>query len=149
MKQWSWEILPCQDDRQVLEWSKKVIIPTKSMAGLNITHDASRCSAFILADAGDWRWTKVTRMQPSLQPSLLLIFIWTINTISCPCANKCFFFLQSVWLLMLHIKCFEGALEEHGPSGLLLAWFTAVVMSRRGHAGHRNSDKYVVGLINF
>ena len=48
MKRWSWEILPCQDDRQVLEWSKKVIIPKKSRAGLNITHDASRCSAFIL-----------------------------------------------------------------------------------------------------
>lgn len=54
MKQWSWEILPCQDDRQVLGWSKKkkkkVIIPEKSKAGLNITRDASRCSAFILAD---------------------------------------------------------------------------------------------------
>lgn len=50
MKQWSWEILPCQDDRQVLGWGKKVIIPKKSKAGLNITHDASRCSAFILAD---------------------------------------------------------------------------------------------------
>lgn len=45
MKQWSWEILPCQDDRQVLEWSKKVIIPKKSKPGLNITHDASHDAA--------------------------------------------------------------------------------------------------------
>ena len=58
MKQWSWEILPCQDDRQVLEWSKKVIIPKKSKAGLNITHDASRRSAFILADTGERIHTK-------------------------------------------------------------------------------------------
>lgn len=50
MKQWSREILPRQDDRQVLGWSKKVIIPKKSEGGLNITHDASRCSAFILSD---------------------------------------------------------------------------------------------------
>lgn len=47
MKQWSWEILPCQDDRQVLEWSKKVIIPKKSKAGLNIAHDASHDAALL------------------------------------------------------------------------------------------------------
>lgn len=32
---------------------KKVIIPEKSEAGLNITRDASRCAAFILLDP--WR----------------------------------------------------------------------------------------------
>lgn len=65
MKRWSWEILPCQDDRQVLEWSKKVIIPKKSRAGLNITHDASRCSAFILrryrAENIDQKKKKITQ----------------------------------------------------------------------------------------
>jgi len=59
MKQWSWEILPCQDDRQVLEWSKKVIIPENSAGGLNITHDASCCSAFILTDTAERIQTKI------------------------------------------------------------------------------------------
>lgn len=76
MKQWSWEILPCQDDRQVLEWSKKVIIPEKSQAGLNITHDASPCSAFILACTAERIQTEIMQRQPSQQQlELLLIFI--------------------------------------------------------------------------
>lgn len=82
MKQWSWEILPCQDDRQVLEWSKKVIIPKKSKAGLNITHDASHDAAqpsslLILRENIDRKKKKkiTQRQQSKQQLRLLLIFI--------------------------------------------------------------------------
>lgn len=78
MKQWSWEILPCQDDRQVLEWSKKVIIPKKSKAGLNIAHDASHdaallSSSLILRENIDKKIPQ--RLQSKQQLGLLLIFI--------------------------------------------------------------------------
>lgn len=82
MKQWSWEILPCQDDRQVLEWSKKVIIPKKSKTGLNITHDASHDAALpssllILRENIDRKKKKkiTQRQQSKQQLGLLLIFI--------------------------------------------------------------------------
>lgn len=104
--------MPCQDDRQVLEWSKKVIIPKKkSEAGLNITQDASRRSAFVLAATADMMEARITQRkhpQPrrvSFKQSMAFHAAMPISVIA-----KCSL-----------IECFEGALEEHDPSGLLPA----------------------------
>lgn len=50
---------------------------------------------------------------------------------------------------MLHIKCLKGAMEEHYPSRLLLAWFIAKLMSHRGHAGHWKVTSMLSGLLIF
>lgn len=122
-----WQTSPGMEQRK-----KKVIIPKKSRVGLNITHDASRCFAFIHSDPS-WAYRqKVTQRQQSRQhPGSKRWFSFERSMVfRSALANKCYCRVFGYWC----VKCCEGALEEHNPSRLLLAWFTAKPMSHGGHA---------------
>lgn len=121
--------------------AKKLLSPKNSESGLNITHDASCCSAFVP------HCYTAERPKTSGNADVFThvdFHLKNINSFSWGSVNKCYCKLFAYWC-----SAWNAVTEKQDPWRLLLLWFTAGLMSHRGHAGHRNSDNLAVSRVNF